>query len=290
MLGFDDYPDLAARLDRRRRRPGTRRRTSRVDRRTLLPITPARRQAAVSDVARARPRLGARSTACASTTARSPTSSWRPGATVAARSARSRPSAARSCPGRRTTCSPRRAGSPRRASASSCWSARTRRPTARTSATSGARVAAAAAVRGAGHRPGTGVLPAAGRDAPVAASRPSPTTPGVAPYFDLSFQHASPTVLRRMRRFGSTDDLPRPARPHPRALAPGGGDPQQRDRRLPRRDRGRRRRARAVPDGRPARRGRRVRLLGRGRHRGRGLRRQAPDRARSPHGSSGSAH
>ncbi|MHB1615081.1 MAG: 30S ribosomal protein S12 methylthiotransferase RimO [Actinomycetes bacterium] len=31
------------------------------------------------------------------------------------------------------------------------------------------------------------------------------TTPGVAPYFDLSFQHASPAVLRRMRRFGSTD-------------------------------------------------------------------------------------
>ncbi len=30
------------------------------------------------------------------------------------------------------------------------------------------------------------------------------TTPGVAPYFDLSFQHASPAVLRRMRRFGST--------------------------------------------------------------------------------------
>jgi ribosomal protein S12 methylthiotransferase RimO len=30
-------------------------------------------------------------------------------------------------------------------------------------------------------------------------------TPGVAPYFDLSFQHASPAVLRRMRRFGSTD-------------------------------------------------------------------------------------
>ena len=30
-------------------------------------------------------------------------------------------------------------------------------------------------------------------------------TPGVAPYFDLSFQHASPTVLRRMRRFGDSD-------------------------------------------------------------------------------------
>jgi ribosomal protein S12 methylthiotransferase len=31
------------------------------------------------------------------------------------------------------------------------------------------------------------------------------TTPGVAPYFDLSFQHASPSVLRRMKRFGGTD-------------------------------------------------------------------------------------
>ncbi len=30
-------------------------------------------------------------------------------------------------------------------------------------------------------------------------------TPGVAPYFDLSFQHASPAVLRRMRRFGDTE-------------------------------------------------------------------------------------
>ena len=32
-------------------------------------------------------------------------------------------------------------------------------------------------------------------------------TPGVAPYFDLSFQHASKTVLRRMRRFGGTEDF-----------------------------------------------------------------------------------
>ena len=31
------------------------------------------------------------------------------------------------------------------------------------------------------------------------------TTPGVAPYFDLSFQHSSAAVLRRMRRFGDTD-------------------------------------------------------------------------------------
>jgi ribosomal protein S12 methylthiotransferase RimO len=29
-------------------------------------------------------------------------------------------------------------------------------------------------------------------------------TPGVAPYFDMSFQHSSATVLRRMRRFGDT--------------------------------------------------------------------------------------
>ncbi|UJW31828.1 30S ribosomal protein S12 methylthiotransferase RimO [Saccharothrix sp. AJ9571] len=33
------------------------------------------------------------------------------------------------------------------------------------------------------------------------------TTPGVATYFDLSFQHSSETVLRRMRRFGSTDSF-----------------------------------------------------------------------------------
>jgi ribosomal protein S12 methylthiotransferase len=30
-------------------------------------------------------------------------------------------------------------------------------------------------------------------------------TPGLAPYFDMSFQHASGPVLRRMRRFGDTD-------------------------------------------------------------------------------------
>ncbi len=33
------------------------------------------------------------------------------------------------------------------------------------------------------------------------------STPGVMPYFDMSFQHSSPTVLRRMRRFGSTDSF-----------------------------------------------------------------------------------
>jgi ribosomal protein S12 methylthiotransferase len=33
------------------------------------------------------------------------------------------------------------------------------------------------------------------------------STPGVAPYFDLSFQHASNTVLRRMRRFGDPESF-----------------------------------------------------------------------------------
>src|SRR6476620_1778785 len=33
-------------------------------------------------------------------------------------------------------------------------------------------------------------------------------TDGVAPYFDLSFQHSSPSLLRRMRRFGGTDAFP----------------------------------------------------------------------------------
>jgi ribosomal protein S12 methylthiotransferase len=33
------------------------------------------------------------------------------------------------------------------------------------------------------------------------------TTPGVAPYFDLSFQHASHEVLRRMRRFGDSESF-----------------------------------------------------------------------------------
>jgi ribosomal protein S12 methylthiotransferase len=48
------------------------------------------------------------------------------------------------------------------------------------------------------------------------------STPGIAPYFDLSFQHASPTVLRRMKRFGGTDaflDLLARAR----AIAPNAG-------------------------------------------------------------------
>jgi len=47
-------------------------------------------------------------------------------------------------------------------------------------------------------------------------------TPGVAPYFDLSFQHSSPTLLRRMRRFGGTDDFLQLI-DRARTLAPGAG-------------------------------------------------------------------
>jgi ribosomal protein S12 methylthiotransferase len=47
-------------------------------------------------------------------------------------------------------------------------------------------------------------------------------TEGVAPYFDLSFQHSSPTLLRRMRRFGGTDDFLAVIE-RARALAPGAG-------------------------------------------------------------------
>jgi ribosomal protein S12 methylthiotransferase RimO len=48
------------------------------------------------------------------------------------------------------------------------------------------------------------------------------TTPGVAPYFDLSFQHSSEPVLRRMRRFGSTEKF-LGLLDSARALAPAAG-------------------------------------------------------------------
>jgi ribosomal protein S12 methylthiotransferase len=44
----------------------------------------------------------------------------------------------------------------------------------------------------------------------------------IAPYFDLSFQHSSPTLLRRMRRFGGTEDFLRIIE-RARSLAPGAG-------------------------------------------------------------------
>ncbi|MGY1772188.1 30S ribosomal protein S12 methylthiotransferase RimO [Blastococcus sp. SYSU D00813] len=47
-------------------------------------------------------------------------------------------------------------------------------------------------------------------------------TDGVAPYFDLSFQHSSPSLLRRMRRFGGTEDFLRLVE-RARELAPTAG-------------------------------------------------------------------
>ncbi|HVC72564.1 MAG TPA: 30S ribosomal protein S12 methylthiotransferase RimO [Mycobacteriales bacterium] len=47
-------------------------------------------------------------------------------------------------------------------------------------------------------------------------------TPGVAPYYDLSFQHSSEAVLRRMRRFGDTDRF-LALLDQVRALAPAAG-------------------------------------------------------------------
>jgi len=47
-------------------------------------------------------------------------------------------------------------------------------------------------------------------------------SPGIAPYFDLSFQHSSPGLLRKMRRFGGTDDF-LGIIDRARALAPGAG-------------------------------------------------------------------
>jgi tRNA A37 methylthiotransferase MiaB len=44
----------------------------------------------------------------------------------------------------------------------------------------------------------------------------------IAPYFDLSFQHASPSLLRRMRRFGGTEDFLRIIE-RARSLAPDAG-------------------------------------------------------------------
>ena len=70
-----------------------------------------------------------------------------------------------------------------------------------------ARDPAARARRHRRHRAGAGVLPPAGRD-PARPGRGDRRRPRAsADYFDLSFQHASATVLRRMRRFGDPESF-----------------------------------------------------------------------------------
>ena len=167
-----------------------------------------------------------------------------------------------------------------RASRSCSWSARTRRPTARTSATCGCSRRCSPT-----SRPSTG---SSGCGSPTSSPpRPVPGwstaiagTDRVAAYFDLSFQHAAPTVLRRMRRFGDPDSF-LGLLDQVRAQAPAAGVrsnvivgfPGETEEdladalRLPRRG--------------PARRRRRLRLLRRGRHRGRDARREAR-RGRGP--------
>ena len=98
---------------------------------------------------------------------------------------------------------------------------------------------------------------------------------GVARYFDLSFQHASGTVLRSMRRFGDRERFLALIAADQEAGA-GRRDPVELHRRLPRRDRGRRRRAAGLPGRGPAGCDRRLRLFRRGRHRGRWPGRPAP--------------
>ena len=313
MLSFDDYGDIAARLDdvvagKRWAAHEPR------DRRKLLPLTPAARPGNASvaqpghGTCPARPRFprgdrlprgrdpgparrgGARPPGRGScgggSAARPPRRSRSPrAATGGAASAPSRRSAARSSPARRPTWSPRPAGWPSTASASCAWSARTRPPTARTWATCGCWrrcCRSSPAVPGIARVRVSYLQPAEVRPGLVEVMA---ATPGVAPYFDLSFQHASGTVLRSMRRFGDGErflgliDQIRAAGPGRPGSAPTSSSASPARRRTTSSE------LQRVPDRGPAGRHRRLRLLRRGRHRG-GRRCPASwTRTRSPAGS-----
>jgi ribosomal protein S12 methylthiotransferase RimO len=203
VLGFDAYADIAARLDDvvagRAVRPHTPR-----DRRTLLPVTPVQRPAAVADVA-------------------VPGHAWVP---TARRRLSDAPVAyvklASGCDRRCSFCAiPSFRGAfvsrpPSEVLAEARWLAST-----------GARELVLVSENSTSYGKDLGDLRAleallpqlAGLDGvervrvsylQPAELRPSlveaiATTPGVAAYFDLSFQHASAPVLRRMKRFGSTE-------------------------------------------------------------------------------------
>jgi ribosomal protein S12 methylthiotransferase RimO len=205
VLGFDSYADIAARLDDvaagRPITPHTPR-----DRRTLLPVAPAQRPAAVADVA-------------------VPGHAWLPTGITRTRLDDS-PVAylklASGCDRRCTFCAiPTFRGSfvsrpPADVLAEARWLAGT-----------GARELVLVSENSTSYGKDLGDLRALEKLLPDLAAvdgidrirvsylqpaelRPSlletlANTPGVAPYFDLSFQHASPAVLRRMKRFGSTE-------------------------------------------------------------------------------------
>jgi len=94
------------------------------------------------------------------------------------------------------------------------------------------------------------------------------STPGVVPYFDISFQHASESLLRGMRRFGSPESFLELI-DQVRARAPLAGIRSNVIVGFPGRDAGGSRRARGLPDRRTSGCGRCLRLLRRGRRRGR---------------------
>jgi ribosomal protein S12 methylthiotransferase len=207
VLGFDSYADIAARLDDvAAGRPITAH-TPR-DRRTLLPVAPAQRPAAVADVA-------------------VPGHAWLPSAITRTRLDDS-PVAylklASGCDRRCTFCAiPTFRGSfvsrlPADVLAEAQWLAAT-----------GARELVLVSENSTSYGKDLGDLRALEKLLPDLAAvdgvdrirvsylqpaelRPAllealATTPGVAPYFDLSFQHASAPVLRRMKRFGSTESF-----------------------------------------------------------------------------------
>jgi ribosomal protein S12 methylthiotransferase len=203
VLGFDAYPELATRLDDvlRGHPPAPH---VPVDRRTLLPISPVQRPAAVDDVA-------------------IPGHAWLPQARVRLSDKPYAPlKLASGCDRRCAFCAiPSFRGSfvsrpPRDVVAEAAWLAeRGVREVVLVSENStsygkdlpgGTRALVdllpmLAAVPGLERVRVSYLQPAELRPDLL---RTIATTTGVAPYFDLSFQHASPVVLRRMRRFGST--------------------------------------------------------------------------------------
>ena len=215
VLGFDDYPDIGEKLRRivagEQHVPHTP-----TDRRQLLPISPVDRQAAAGEVPGHASVVvdddasGLAAAGAAAPTRRQPGGAREAGvraATGAAPSAPSRPSAGPSCRARRRTSWPR------------CdWLVG-----------QGVREVVLVSENSTSYGKDLGdlrlleaLLPRIAKETAVervrvaylqpAEVRPDllaaiASTPVVAPYYDLSFQHASPTVLRRMRRFGGRSEF-----------------------------------------------------------------------------------
>ena len=214
VLGFDDYPDIAARL-RSILAGDVQHPHTPQDRRKLLPITPTDRDAsAVSVPGHGIDDLGVGAPASGPRAVRRRLVGG-PMAPLKLASGCDRrcsfcaiPSFRGSFVSRRPPTSwPRRDGWPVRVSASCSWSARTPRRTARTSATCACSRPCCPswpAIDGVERVRVSYLQPAETRPGLVEAIA---QTAGVSDYFDLSFQHASATVLRRMRRFGDPESF-----------------------------------------------------------------------------------